>query len=197
MPPDWLKYELRDKWEHIKERVRFLGIREWVNDHPTGAFWGAILSAGLLAIIVILQILGRSAPPKVDTLEQEWYYDLNTDQLFVAEKGLTPPIEAPSGPLSGGAPAGVRAYLLSYAYEPNEAERFIGFLETSAPPEMLARWPNSGRPSTAKTWGKGKLIRRLDEKRWVPADSTTGQEIFAEAFAANEEGERPTYCRAP
>lgn len=195
MVPAWLKYELREKWERAKNRWRLERIREWINERPTGVVWIASLSTGLLLIVLAIQWLGGNAPPEVEHIEREWYYDLNAGKLFTAEKGLTPPIAAPSGPLPSGAPAGVRAYVLSYVDEPNESERFIGFLETSAPAEMLGKWSRQGRPSAAKTWGKGKLIRRVGEQKWVAANSTAGQKVFNEAFAPNENGERPTYCR--
>lgn len=193
--PAWLKYELREKWERAQGRWQLAGIREWINERPKGVVWIAGLSAGLLLIVLTIQWLGATGPPEVEHIEREWYYDLNTGKLFTAEKGQTPPIAAPSGPLPSGAPAGVRAYVLSYVAEPNESERFIGFLERSAPANMVAKWSSRGRPSATKTWGKGRLIRRVGEQKWVPADSAAGQKIFNEAFAANENGERPTYCR--
>ena len=133
-------------------------------------------------------------PPQVVTIEREWYYDLNTGKLFIAEKGREPPIEAPSGPLGDGKPAGVRAYVLSYVYEPNESERFIAFIETTATPEVLAKLPKRrDDASAAKKWAKGKMIRKVDDKLWIPADSRLGQQILEEAFAPNKNGERPTY----
>ena len=81
-------------------------------------------------------------------------------------------------------------------YEPHESERFIGFLVMAAPDELMARWPSqAGNISAAKKWGRGKLICRVEDKRWVPADTKMGQQIFEEAFAPNDNGERPIYCR--
>jgi hypothetical protein len=132
---------------------------------------------------------------KVDLGEKEWFYDLNTGKLFTANKGLTPPIEAPSGPLPDGRPAGVRAYVLSYAFEPNESERFIGLLETTDPRGGDENLPSGeGYASAARQWAKGKLFRTVEDERWVPADSRLGQAIWQKAFIPNENGEPPHYC---
>lgn len=195
MLPNWLTYELGEKWERLRGRLRLGGLRDWVNEHPAGVVAMAAGSAALLLIVVIAQLV-PDRPSPVQAIDKEWYYDLNTGELFVAGKGLTPPIEAPSGPTPDGTPAGVRAYVLSYVYDPNASERFIGFLETTAPEDVTARVPGrAARPSAATEWGRGKLIRRVEDALWVPADTPMGQAIFEEAFAPNENGERPAYCR--
>jgi len=195
MLPDWLMTELHENWERLKERLRLPLVRRWINEYPRVVFSVAAASVMLLLAIVI----GLSIPDKplpIVTIEKEWYYDLNTGKLFTAEKGLNPPIEAPSGPLPDGTPAGVRAYVLSYVYEPNESERFIGFLETTTSPEILAKLPKRrDTVNAARKWGKGKMIRKVDDKLWIPADSRLGQQILEAAFAPNKDGERPTYCR--
>jgi len=43
-------------------------------------------------------------------------------------------------------------------------------------------------------WGYGKLIRRIDDNRWVAANSAEGQAILKEVFVPNANGERPSYC---
>ena len=195
MPYDRLGYKLQEKWDNVKERLRLPEAREWVNRHPEFILTTAIIS-GLVLLTIVIRLLIPDKPAAVVVIEKEWYYDLNTGKLFTAAKDLTPPIEAPSGPQPDGEPAGVRAYLLAYSQEAPESERFIGFLETSAPAGVQARWPTRpARPSAATDWGRGKFIRRTDDEHWVPADSRQGQQIFAEAFAPNADGERPIYCR--
>jgi hypothetical protein len=195
MLPEWFKIELKEAWEGLKVRLGLPTLRRWINEYPTVVTSAAGASAMLLLAVVIWLLVPGKPPPQVVTIEKEWYYDLNTDELFVAEKGLEPPIEAPSGPLPSGRPGGVRAYVLSYTDEPNESKRFIAFLETTASPEIMAKWPKrSDSVSAAKKWGKGKLIRRIDDKVWIPADSRLGQQLLEEAFAPNKNGDRPTYC---
>lgn len=192
--PDWLRFEVREKWERLEDRCKELALRRWINDNPKIVIAITTVSACVL-LVVVTTLLWPEKTAKVELGEKEWFYDLNTGKLFTAKKGLTPPIEAPSGPLPDGRPAGVRAYVLSYAYEPNESERFIGFLETTDPRgDDESRASSEGYASGAKRWAKGKLIRTVEDERWVPADSRLGQAIFQKAFIPNENGERPYYC---
>ena len=193
MPPNRAGYELQEKWEDLKDRLRLPEAREWINGNPQFVVSAALIS-GIVLLTIGMWLLIPDKPAPVQTIEEEWFYDLNTGKLFTAEKGLTPPIEAPSGTQLDGEPAGVRAYVLSY--KPNESEPFIGFLETSAPDGVKARWPTRPtRRSAATQWGWGKFLRRIEDDHWVPADSRQGREIFDEAFAPNADGERPVYCR--
>jgi hypothetical protein len=186
--PDWLRYEIQERWER-------LALRKWINKNPM-----IIVSIAIASVLILLVIIGLSMPEKTIKTVREynkkgWFYDLNTGKLFVAESDAVPPIDAPSGVLHNGRPAGVRAYVFSYAYEPNETNRFIGFLEIPNPvtkkevPESI-----SSGASGAKRWGQGRLICRVDDEQWVPADSNEGQAILKELFLPNENGEVAHYC---
>jgi len=192
--PDWLRFEMREKWERLEDRCKELALRRWINDNPKIVIAITTVSACVLLAVVIM-LLWPEKTVTIELGEKEWFYDLNTGKLFTAKKGLTPPIEAPSGPLPNGQPAGVRAYVLTYAYEPNESERFIGFLETTDPRGGDESPPSGkGYASGARQWAKGKLIRTVEDERWVPADSRLGRAIWEQAFIPNENGERPYYC---
>jgi len=126
--PEWLKYDIKRKRERLGLWWKDLAVRKWVNENPV--FVMAITGASVLLLsVVIVWLVRPEHVPKVAEYKKEWYYDLNTGELFIAKKGLTPPIEAPSGPLPDGGPAGVRAYVLSHVDEPNEAEHLIAFIE--------------------------------------------------------------------
>jgi len=191
--PDWLRYDIQKKLERLQSWWKDLALRRWANDNPKLVL--AMASASVLLLLVsVIWLAWPEEPPPVVEYEKEWFYDLNTGVLFSAEKDQTPPIEAPSGPLPDGTPAGVRAYVLAYVNEPNEAERFIAFLETTDPRTRNDTPDTTGRPvSGAKQWGRGKLLRRLKDKRWVPANSFYGQAILKESFTPNENGETPYY----
>jgi len=195
MLPYWLRYDLQGRWERFSQRVRGSGLLGWTSEYPravAGLAAGSILA--LLLVAVPRLFFDRASP--LYTLDQEWYYDLNTGRLFVTDGGRTPPIDAPSGPLPDGGRAGVRACVLAYVDDPNETERVIGFLETTAAKESPAGRPLPSPPKNpAMEWAKGRLIRRLSDKDWVPADSPQGQAILSEAFVPNTKGERPFYCR--
>jgi len=201
--PDWLRYEIREQWERLTARL--LPARRWINrQNPKIIIAITAASVFLLLTIVIWMLKPEKPLEQVELSDKAWFYDLNTGQLFVGRDDQIPPIEAPSGPLSTesaagplqeGGPAGVKAYVFSYAREPNESERFIGFLETSVPKAIMERL-ESIKPKAGRTeqWGYGKLVRRLEDKYWVPGDSDEGRAILDKFFLPNKNGERPDYC---
>jgi hypothetical protein len=184
--PDWLRFEILHRWEN-------LSVRKWLNRNPR-----IIISITVGSVLVLLVVAGLTLPKKtaVETREYKkaWFYDLNTDELFVARGDKVAPIEVPSGPLPNGEPAGVRAYVFSYVSEPNESERFIGFLEIAKPgvskQELELIESGSGG---AEQWGRGGFIRRVSDKRWVPSDSNEGRAILQELFLPNVNGQVAHY----
>ena len=182
----YLKYEIKGFWER-------LDIRDWISRSP-------ILIIGtstLLLLGVIGFFVWLSLPKKVVyevITEKQWFYDLNHQRLFPVESGQLPPIEAPSGPLANGDPAGVRAYVFTYSDNLNTTDTFIGFLETTDPNvdkgsigHMDLRVPGAG------TFAKGRLILRVKDKQWIQANSEEGRAIFKEVFRKNESGKVPHY----
>lgn len=182
----YLKYEIRRWWER-------LAIQDWLSRSPI-----LIISVSVLLVVgVIAFLVFLSLPEKVeqvDTSEKEWFYDLKHHNLFVVKSGQLPPIEAPSGPLANGEPAGVRAYVFTYSDDPNTTDTFIGFLETIDPNvDKSTIGPMDLRVSGAEMFTKGRLIRRPKDKEWVEANSEKGREILKEAFRKNEAGKVPQY----
>jgi hypothetical protein len=183
----YLKYEIKERWER-------LAIREWLSRSPKLVIGASVvLVAGLIVFGIWLTLPKKVV--EVENYEKDWYYDLKHRRLFVARKGQIPPIEAPSGPLANGEPAGVRAYVFTYSNEPNTTETFIGFLETTDPNvDKSSIGPMDLRVSGAEIWSKGRLIRRVKDKEWVEANSEEGRAILKEVFRQNEAGEIPHYC---
>jgi len=182
----YLKYEIKGCWER-------LAIRDWLSRSPI-----LIISASVLLVFgVIAFLVWLSLPEKVvqvNTSEKQWFYDLNHQSLFVVKSGQLPPIEAPSGPLANGAPAGVRAYVFTYSDDPNTTDTFIGFLETIDPNvDKSAIGPMDLRVSGAETFSEGRLIRRTKDKEWVEPNSEEGRAILKEAFRKNDSGKIPEY----
>ncbi|MFZ0034524.1 MAG: hypothetical protein WAK60_06000 [Sedimentisphaerales bacterium] len=185
--PDWLRYEIQERWER-------LAARKWINKNPR-----IIISITAASVLILLVIIGLSMPEKTVTTVKEykkgWFYDPNTGELFVAKGDVVPPIDAPSGTVPSGRLVTVKAYVFSYAYEPNEKNRFIGFLEIPNPATKKEESDSiSSGAGGAKQWGQGRLIRRVKDKQWVPADSNEGQAILRELFHPNENGEVAHYC---
>ncbi|MFC1763587.1 hypothetical protein ACFL6U_16100 [Planctomycetota bacterium] len=166
-------------------------FRLWLQENPKVAVGLASASVLLLVIVLVTHLMDGSTPPPI-VHTHEWYYDLNTKALFTAAKGQTPPIDAPSGPQPTGEKAGVRAYVLTYVSDPNESERFLAFLETSDPSMIPTNTDN-----TTRSWGQGKLIRRVEDPTWVTATSRAGRTIMREAFVPDEHGETPYYFYPP
>lgn len=181
----YLKYEIKSWWER-------LSIRDWLRRSPILVISiSVIIVVGILAFIFTLTLPEKIIP--VDTSEKQWFYDLKHQRLFIAKKQL-PPIEAPSGPLANGEPAGVRAYVFTYSDDPNTTDTFIGFLETTDPNvDKKSISPMDLRTSGAEMFSKGRLIRRVKDKKWVEANSEEGKAILKETFRKNEQGKIPQY----
>lgn len=182
----YLKYEIKGCWER-------LALRDWLSRSPI-----LIISASVLLVVgVIVFFVCLTLPGKVeqvDTTEKDWFYDLKHRSLFIAKRGQLPPIEAPSGPLANGEPAGVRAYVFTYSDDPNTTDTFIGFLETTDPNvDKSSIGPMDLRVSGAEIFSKGRLIRRVKDKEWVEANSEEGRAILKEAFRKDESGKVPQY----
>ena len=196
--PSWkyFRYNIEERWERLA--VKQLAFREWINNNPR-----IMIGITAVCVVVFLAILiGQLMPdkaPKIEGHKKAWFYDLNTGELFIAKSDKLSPIKAPSGQLPNGEPAGVKAYVFSYAHEPNESNRFIGFLETLTPetkknmPDFLKSRANITRESI-KQWNRGRLIRRVSDGQWYTADSNEARAIMKEVFRANENGETARYC---
>src|SRR3989339_545505 len=109
--PNWkyIKYDIEERLEPIVEK--FTAAREWLNERKT---FSTIIIIGLFAVVVLISYLSLSAQDeelKAVVANKSWFYDLNTGKLFTVNAGQLPPLEAPSGPLSDGQPAGVKAYV--------------------------------------------------------------------------------------
>ena len=182
---EMIRYLLGDKWESFQQWWTEQGPRKWINNNPKLVLTLAALSL----IILVIAIIPLFRAEKIDPIKpsgNEWYYDLNTNELFIAPKGLPVPTEAPSGPLPNGKLAGVRACVLSFKLEPKESETFIGYLETADP---------NAKNLTSPNWSQGKLIRRIQDDQWFTPQSSKGKEIIQQAFLADINGERPIYVR--
>ncbi len=201
--PDWLRYEIREQWERLGARL--LPARRWINrQNPRIIIGITAVSVFIFLTVVIWMLIPEKPLEKVELSDKAWFYDLNTGKLFPGKDDQNPPIEAPSGPLriesaagplQEGGPAGVKAYVFSYAREPNESERFIGFLETSVPREIMERLeaikPKAGR---TEQWGYGKFVCRLKDKYWVLGDSDEGRAILKDVYLPDKTGAIPHYC---
>ena len=141
---------------------------------------GAAL-AGSIAYIVY----GLLGSGRIKATTQEWFYDLNTKQLFSAPASTVPPVAAPSGPLPDGSPAGVRAYV--YGCENcNKSSRFIAYLEMfTAEGRAALETAHQRKPTETMlpmTPATGILVRRPDGTEWVERNTAAGYRIIADSL---------------
>ena len=185
----YLKYEIADYLVRTAEWWKGWGVRKWVNANPRIVIICAAATTVLLAG-VMFAITRKEDIAKPEDYPKAYYYDLNTGALFVDKKDLDTPTHAPSGKLANGQLAGVKAYVFSYDQNPDESERFIGFLEV----RDVNNIGGTSGDSKAK-WGEGKLIKRVGDKRWVAANSKEGRKIFdSVVYKTNKNGEMPIPC---
>jgi len=188
--PDWLSYEVRHKLERLRDGFERLDIKDRISDHPRAAAIIALLFVLLLAG-VLSRIVRRTPGRQFRESKKVWFYDLNTGELFSASSKKVGPIEAPSGPLPNGKPAGYKAHVYSFLRDPNESERFVAFLE-KPDPNANVKELNPDR-SNFKEWARGRLIKRVGSDTWVSPTSLRGQQIIQQVTHPNAYGKIPIY----
>ena len=189
---------IRHTWYEIEDQLKSLRIKELVNSNPKFVIGLSIASGVLFLLIVIISLLA-SRPAATWEREKAWFFDLNTQQLFVAGSDDVPPIDAPSGALTDGQPAGVRAYVFSYVNDPKVSERFIGYLEKFTPEgqKMISTIRKSKSNVTrdmVRQLNRNRLIRRPSDTNWFPADSNDARFIIEQVARVNQPGQMPRDC---
>lgn len=188
--PDVLRYELRHRLECLQDSLAGRGVRSWVNAHPGLAATVACGSV-LLLILGLVQLLRPASHDRQFQGPTAWFYDAGTGSLFTDNARHTGPIEAPSGALIDGTPAGYRAHVYSYVLHPNDSELFVGFMERPDP--WSGRKASASEMAGTEEWAQGRLIRRVDDKDWVAANSDEGQAIMEELLQPDSAGRTPIY----
>lgn len=157
-------------------------------------------SKTILTTVLVLILAGstislwRSCSRRSPALRgDDWFYDLNTSQLFPGPRGAIPPIDAPSGPLPDGSPAGVRARVFG-CDGCSEDQRTIAWLETYpveqrdqlTPPPPPPPSSGAGTQELMKpfmpTVQFEPLIKRVDDPAWVSRAAPEGAELIASAL---------------
>jgi len=170
------------------------------------------LGAALVLVASLVAVFWQLRGPSTSRFSTtEWYYDLNTGQLFAAPLGEIPPIAAPSGPLPDGSPAGVRAHVYGCG-DCSEANRTIAYLETYTPEDRqrlqaLLKIQFGKEPPSADSGfmagpedgillaGQGSLVKRPEDADWVRRIHPEGQALVSDSLPRCHAGVFPLECR--
>jgi hypothetical protein len=102
--------------------------RDWVNKNS--GLTTIVAIAGLaLALIAIAFQLHRPTP--VFKMGNAYFYDMDTDKVFVSSAGDIPPINVPGS--TGAKPMGARAMVFACHDCKDEKDRFVGWVEVYTP----------------------------------------------------------------
>jgi hypothetical protein len=186
---------IRRRLEQWQYSLKDLGIRDRANDNPVMVITCTAVSAVLLVSALVWSRKSNSVNP-FEAGGKAWFYDQNAEQLFTVSSKKPGPIGAPSGPMPNGSPAGVRAHVYSHIPEPNESDLFIGFLEMPATRTDRTE-PVPLEMDSAQLWGRNRMIKRPEDKTWVPANSREGRKILSDLSRPNARGQTPIYHKAP
>jgi hypothetical protein len=192
----------------------FDSLRGWINQNSAVVTIGAVL---LLIVALVVMMRQCGTPHYPGQIEQVWFYDLNTKQLFAGKRDEIPPIETPSGPyaLPDGTqiPAGVRAYVFACGDCSDESKRFIAYVERFTPEVkeklVAARkaMAEGKTPSEApldylveeqQAYG-GRLVRKVEGGDWLSANSSEAADFTAGISARCKEGTplKPCFPKQP
>ena len=153
----------------------------------------ALLAVALLAVSGTL--VWRFVHDTHGISEQAFFYDLSEKKLFIAERGLVPPIRGINDPAEDG----VRAVVVSPTGKPEDKSTWtIAYLETCTP-ELKSQLDAARASGTAPEIGRTaaqslRLVRRVAETNWVSLASPEGEQIVSEWTALGANGSIPVVC---
>jgi hypothetical protein len=127
--------------------------------------------------------------------EKAFYYDLSEQKLFVAERGLIPPIRG----LNDATEDGVRAVVISRSGKPGDkAGREIAYLEMYSP-ELKQQMQTAKTTGTSPAMGRTaaqahRLVKRVKDAEWVSLATPEGERIVAEWTISPSDAPPPVVC---
>ena len=170
-----------------------MAIRDLINEYRTAAVAGVIVIIGATLGIVAWTTVGQSGA----SIENAFYYDLESDEIFVGKTAQTPPIIGPSGER-----AGVRAYVYACGQCPPK-DQLVGlnWRDLEQTPAFIAYFQRySDRLLDIRASGRafeeldqadqaymvqehGDLVRAPDDERWVPRASGHARQLLSQGPA--------------
>ncbi|MBN9693820.1 MAG: hypothetical protein J0M24_26565 [Verrucomicrobia bacterium] len=127
--------------------------------------------------------------------ESAYFYDLSEGKLFVAQRGLIPPIRG----INDSTEDGVRAVVVSTNGQPEAAStRVIAYLEMYAPElkQQLQSAQAAGTPpEISRTAAQSlRLVKRPQDSGWVSLATPEGERIVGEWVHWGTDSAPPVIC---
>ena len=165
----------------FKYRVR--ALRRKVEDNPAVGYTAAAVPLVLAIVLIAWQLLVGEDIDAPFRVEYKWFYDLNTQETFVVDIGINPPIEAPSAqpaPDAPDEPAGVLAYVYGCG---GCDDTFIGYLEkhTIEARDVLDHSEKHDSDALGAARQGGTFLRAVDGDTWHASTSAEAGQLKLEA----------------
>lgn len=124
--------------------------------------------------------------------ERAFFYDLSEGKLFVAERGLVPPIRG----MNDATEDGVRAVVVSLSGRPEDKGSWtVAYLETCTPElkqKLDAARAAGSAPEISRTAAQSlRLVRREKDTDWVSIVTPEGERIVSEWAASGTGNSTP------
>jgi len=179
--------------------------RDWMNKNS-----GTVTLVAVIFLMLALVAIGRSigigpgpTPPEIDG----YYYDVDTDKVFISRVNSLPPIVVP-GSAAGAKATGARAFVFACKDCGDEKDRYVGWIELYTPEAkaaMSAGTTEGGAgvplgPASMMGMERGHMIAKPDpqradwKKEFYEFMSNEGNRIMQESQARCGEGVIPRNC---
>ena len=159
---------------------------------------GLTLASVLLLSAAAILVWHSQASSMSPSPEKAYFYDLEGDTLFAAPITEVAPIVGPSGKTTQqGEGTAVLARVFSCGSCGREADRFVGYLETTSPGTKAALGAGGARrpPSMGRDLAQARMIASVeDTTQWYPAADPQAVKIVDDALARCGSGGKLLTC---
>jgi hypothetical protein len=144
-----------------------------------------------IACVLVWRFFGQSD----GISEKAFYYDLSEKKLFVADRGLVPPIKG----VNDATEDGMRAVVISRSGRPDDKSTHeIAYLEMYAP-ELKRQMEEAKTSGSSPIMGRAaaqtqRLVKRVTDAEWVSVATPEGEQIVSEWAVPGTNGLSPAVC---
>ena len=154
-----------------------------------------LLASALVLFVVAGYFTWRFWSEDTGVSEKAFFYDLSEKKLFVADRGLIPPIKG----VNDAAEDGVRAVVISTNGQPkNKATWQIAYLEMYSP-ELKKELTAAKAAGVASKVGRGaaqdlRFVKRVQDAEWSALTSPEGERLVTEWATQGVGDSQPVVC---